>query len=71
MILYIIGIFGDSYFGISKQSIIISKTYDAIFMIADYTRNGLFFAPIFISLGYSFNNMKKQNKSKIKVQFLG
>ena len=53
VILYIIGIFGDSYFGISKQSIIISKTYDAIFMIADYTRNGLFFAPIFISLGYA------------------
>ena len=68
VILYIIGIFGDSYFGISKQSIIISKTYDAIFMIADYTRNGLFFAPIFISLGYSFNNMKNkisQNKSAI------
>jgi len=68
VILYVIGIFGDSYFGISKQSIIISKIYDAIFMIADYTRNGLFFAPIFISLGYSFNNMKNkisQNKSAI------
>ncbi len=67
-ILYIIGVFGDSYFGISKQITIISKIYDAIFMIADYTRNGLFFAPIFISLGYSFNNMKNkisQNKSAI------
>jgi len=45
-ILYIIGIFGDSYFGISKQITIISKIYDAIFIVADYTRNGLFFAPI-------------------------
>lgn len=67
-ILYIIGIFGDSYFGISKQSTIISKIYNAIFMVADYTRNGLFFAPMFINLGYIFNNIKNkisQNKSAI------
>lgn len=68
LILYIIGIFGDSYFGISKQVTTISKIYDAIFMIADYTRNGLFFAPMFINLGYSFNNIKNKisrNKSVI------
>lgn len=67
-ILYIIGIFGDSYFGISQKFAITSNLYKGIFKIADYTRNGLFFAPIFLYLGYNFNNTKNkisQNKSAI------
>lgn len=67
-ILYIIGIFGDSYFGISEKSPIISKIYEGIFIVSDYTRNGLFYAPIFLNLGYSFNQIKlkiSENKSLI------
>lgn len=67
-ILYIIGIFGDSYFEISQKFSITYNLYKGIFKIADYTRNGLFFAPIFLYLGYNFNNMKNkisQNKSAI------
>lgn len=67
-ILYIIGIFGDSYFGISQKFSITSNLYKGIFKVADYTRNGLFLAPIFLYLGYNFNNIKNkisQNKSAI------
>lgn len=58
LLLYIIGIFGDSYFGIASKSPMISELYRYIFYISDYTRNGLFYVPIFLSLGYSFNNIK-------------
>lgn len=57
-ILYIIGIFGDSYFGISEKIAIASKLYKGIFKISDYTRNGLFYVPIFLNLGYSFSQRK-------------
>ncbi len=62
--LFIIGLFGDSYYGISKEFVITRKVYNLIFNIFDYTRNGLFFAPIFIYLGY-FVSFKKLNISKI------
>lgn len=50
--LYIIGLFGDSYYGLIKDSYILSTMYEGIFKVFDYTRNGIFFAPMFLSLGY-------------------
>lgn len=51
LILYIIGLFGDSYYGISSNTAIVNVMYEGIFLFSDYTRNGLFFAPIFLVLG--------------------
>lgn len=65
LLLYMIGLFGDSYFGISEKWIVTSTFYNGIFSIFDYTRNGLFYAPIFLSLGYMFNQVK-WNLSKKK-----
>lgn len=50
-ILYVIGLFGDSYYGITAQLPFINNFYTLIFQVSDYTRNGLFFAPIFFVLG--------------------
>lgn len=50
-ILYLIGMFGDSYFGLSQNIPVVSEFYQLIFEVSDYTRNGLFFAPIFFVLG--------------------
>ncbi|MCI8273499.1 MAG: acyltransferase family protein [Clostridia bacterium] len=67
LLLYIIGCFGDSYFGLSEKNIIISKIYNCIFAVADYTRNGLFYAPIFLGLGYLFSKRtwKTSNKNNL------
>lgn len=50
-LLYIIGMFGDSYYGIAEKVPVIETVYQCIFEVTDYTRNGIFFAPIFILLG--------------------
>lgn len=49
--LYIAGLFGDSYYGFTAKLPFLDSAYASIFQITDYTRNGLFFAPIFFVLG--------------------
>ena len=49
--LYVIGLLGDSYYGVVQRIPALSSVYDAIFQISPYTRNGLFFAPLFLALG--------------------
>lgn len=49
--LYVIGLLGDSYYGLAERSVGLSSAYAAMFTWFDYTRNGLFFAPVFLALG--------------------
>lgn len=49
--LYLIGLFGDSYYGIAEAIPGIHSFYDLVFQVTDYTRNGIFYAPIFFVLG--------------------
>lgn len=51
LFLYTIGLFGDSYYGISESIPFLKTIYQGLFMFSDYTRNGLFFAPIFFMMG--------------------
>lgn len=62
--LYVIGLLGDSYYGISESVTCLKGFYDLIFQVSDYTRNGLFFAPIFFVLGGYMHD--KQSKPCIK-----
>lgn len=50
-ILYLIGLLGDSYFGLTEKIPVVSAIYEKGFRISSYTRNGLFLAPIFLVLG--------------------
>lgn len=50
-VLYLIGLFGDSYYGISEKVSCLSSFYDSMFQVSDHTRNGIFFAPIFFLMG--------------------
>lgn len=61
-LLYFIGLFGDSYYGVSQMSSLLVNLYSQIWKVFDYTRNGLFFTPIFLYLGYYV----KLNKNKLK-----
>ncbi|GIO30458.1 MULTISPECIES: acyltransferase family protein [Paenibacillus] len=49
--LYVIGLLGDSYYGFIKGVPWLSASYGAMFHLFDYTRNGLFFAPVYLALG--------------------
>lgn len=51
VLLYIIGLFGDSYYGAIQSIPLLKNFYLAIFTVSSYTRNGIFFAPIFLWLG--------------------
>ncbi|NGZ77272.1 acyltransferase family protein [Saccharibacillus alkalitolerans] len=50
-ILYAIGLLGDSYYGFAAGSLHLKPAYDALYQWMDYTRNGLFFAPLPILAG--------------------
>lgn len=50
-ILYLTGLFGDSYYGIAQELPVLKGFYDLAFQLSDHTRNGIFFAPVFFILG--------------------
>ncbi|MCM1063356.1 MAG: serine racemase VanT catalytic subunit [Eubacterium sp.] len=50
-ILYLVGLPGDSYFGLAQKMPALRAIYGFFFQICSYTRNGLFFAPLFLALG--------------------
>lgn len=49
--LYLLGLLGDSYFGLTEQIPGLAQAYRSGFQLWSYTRNGLFFAPLFLLLG--------------------
>lgn len=55
-LLYLIGLFGDSYFGLTEKLPVIATIYEKGFTLWSYTRNGLFMAPIFLILGAIVGN---------------
>lgn len=50
-VLYTVGLLGDSYFGLTEQIPAMRTVYGGMFEWFDYTRNGIFFAPIYLALG--------------------
>lgn len=50
-LLYAIGLFGDSYYGLIAGNDVLTGWYNGMFHFFDYTRNGLFFAAIYLALG--------------------
>lgn len=49
--LYLVGLFGDSYWGLIADVPGISQAYGLGFQVFSYTRNGLFLAPLFLVMG--------------------
>lgn len=48
---YVFGLLGDSYYGAAREIPVISSLLDAVFQISKHTRNGIFFAPVFLLTG--------------------
>lgn len=60
--LYVIGLFGDSYFGIAAASPAIRTVYGSLFCVFSYTRNGLFYVPVFLIMGAWFGKTRARPK---------
>lgn len=57
-IAYVIGLFGDSYYGAIIGVPWLKAVYGGIFQVSSYTRNGIFFAPVFLMLGMGIALMR-------------
>lgn len=61
-LLYLAGLFGDSYFGIALKIPAIAAIYEKGFQVWSYTRNGLFMAPVFLMLGVTASDHYRKDK---------
>lgn len=65
VVLYVIGLLGDSYYGLAVKIPVLHESIDFLLPImGGYTRNGLFLAPIFLLLGYRLSR-REQKKASI------
>lgn len=67
VILYVFGLLGDSYYGLTQQIPVLKHLYDGMFRIFSYTRNGIFLAPLFLMLGVWIARVE----ARITVQEMG
>lgn len=58
--LYIVGLLGDSYYGITERIPFLNSIYNGMFQLFSHTRNGLFYAPLFLLLGYEMAALYKE-----------
>lgn len=63
--LYIIGLFGDSYYKVANSIPMAKELYEVVFSLFDYTRNGIFFAPVFFIMGAIIAKSKRKPKKNI------
>lgn len=61
--LYAVGLLGDSYWGLIDGVPVVADIYEIIFDISGYSRNGLFFAPIFLFMGANMRETKRPQKA--------
>ncbi len=67
--LYFIGLFGDSYFGILKYAPPIERAYGMLFELFDYTRNGIFFVPVFFVMGGIIRRRRQSSAARDAILF--
>ncbi|EMS73172.1 serine racemase VanT catalytic subunit [Ruminiclostridium cellobioparum] len=65
MLLYLLALLGDSYYGISEQFAFLNRFYNVLFIFFDHTRNGLLMTPVFIALGGAIAAAGRQYSNKI------
>ena len=63
-VLYVLGLFGDSYYGLTQKIPALAAVYEGGFQIFSYTRNGIFFAPLFLILGAGIGGEQSVSRKK-------
>lgn len=67
---YLLCLGGDSWWGLARQIPVLEKSYQGIFTLMIHTRNGLFFAPFFLTLGASFHQLEWNMRTSKAKYFL-
>lgn len=62
LVLYGFGLLGDSYFGFLSNSDLLREIYEAMFRVFSYTRNGIFYAPVFLVMGAGMKKIQRGRK---------
>lgn len=62
VLLYLIGLLGDSWYGLTAALPPLRASYEGMFLCFDYTRNGLFSTPIFLLLGGWLAQRPRRNR---------
>ena len=62
VLLYLIGLLGDSWYGLTAALPPLRAAYEGMFLCFDYTRNGLFSTPIFLLLGGWLAGRPRRNR---------
>lgn len=62
LVLYGFGLLGDSYFGFISNSGLLRVVYESMFRVFSYTRNGFFYAPVFLVMGAGIKKLQGRNK---------
>ncbi len=63
--LYLIGLFGDSYYGWIENTAFVRERYEGMFRFFSYTRNGFFYVPVFLFLGAWISQGRKAGKRTV------
>ncbi len=62
---YLVGLGGDSYYGLVCRADWIKAAYDGIQFVSSYTRNGIFYAPVFLLMGaLIYRGRRNQNRRR-------
>lgn len=70
MLLYFFGLLGDSYYGLLDSNSNLLALYNLNFNLFDYTRNGIYFAPICFTIGAYVAKGKRLNRRNSLIAFL-
>jgi serine/alanine racemase len=65
--LYTLGLLGDSYYGLAIKNTFLNSFYTTLFQVFSYTRNGIFLAPVFLSMGGLIAKQKSNMNLKVSV----
>jgi len=65
--LYILGLLGDSYYGVTLNLPFLNVVYTALFNIFSYTRNGFLYAPIFLVMGAMIARIERPPNAKTSI----
>lgn len=68
-VLYTVGLLGDSYFGLVDAAPWLQRIFQGIFAFSDYTRNGLFYVPVFLLMGVWAAKHQTRPRSQYAIGF--
>ncbi len=68
--MYFIGILGDNYYGFLHTADIFTSFYKFVANITGYTRNFLFYVPIFLMLGYKISKEEKSIEKRANIIYI-